>query len=221
MTDLIFLDTETTGLALSDDIWEFAAIRRRPDGTETRLHLFIEHDERKCRVLPESFREDHYARFPSHNQETPRPRAAHAIGNFLAKREGVRPHIVGAVPNFDTERIALLLADVNRSPEWHYHLIDVENLAVGYLAGVRRALPDLPWSSDDLSRAVGVEPPTDGRHTAMGDAEWAMALYDAIAGVHLPCLQPMTVPPFEPCPNPADPDHPDQLCDEHANRRRT
>jgi hypothetical protein len=35
-----------------------------------------------------------------------------------------------------------------------------------------------------LSFAVGVEPPRVGeRHTAMGDARWAMRLYDAITGV--------------------------------------
>ena len=44
---LVFLDTETTGLALDDDIWEFAAIRREPDGTEARLHLFERRDRRE------------------------------------------------------------------------------------------------------------------------------------------------------------------------------
>lgn len=37
-------------------------------------------------------------------------------------------------------------------------------------------------TTHDLARAVGVEPPTDERHTAMGDARWAMAVYDAITG---------------------------------------
>jgi len=78
----------------------------------------------------------------------------------------------------------------SREP-WHYHLIDVENLAVGYLFGrhpVTQALkvPDpvlaLPWDSDRLSEQVGVTPPTDERHTAMGDVRWAMALYDACTG---------------------------------------
>ena len=188
MSALVFLDTETTGLALTDDIWEFAAIRREEDGSEERLHLFIEHDEKKCRHLPESFLTDHLARFPGHKMETDRSRAAHSIANFLSRRNGERPHVVGAVPNFDTERIAMLMGVVNRSPEWHHHLIDVEALAVGYLAG-RISMskagvtpPGLPWSSDDLSRLVGVEPPTTERHTAMGDAEWAMRVYDAVVG---------------------------------------
>lgn len=183
MTALVFMDTETTGLSLDDDIWEFAAIRREEDGREERLHLFIEHSTRKCAQLPDSFRADHQARFP--RDAVAQEVAAGVIADFLS--EG-RPHIVGAVPNFDTERLALLLARFGYKPGWHYHLIDVENLAVGYLEGRRSmskagipALP-LPWNSDDLSRTCGVEPPTDERHTAMGDVRWCMALYDAITG---------------------------------------
>lgn len=33
---LVFLDTETTGLDLTDDIWEFSAIRRDPNGIDLR-----------------------------------------------------------------------------------------------------------------------------------------------------------------------------------------
>jgi hypothetical protein len=183
---LVFMDTECTGLSLDDDIWEFAAIRRDPDGSEHSLHLFIDHDREKCARLPESFRTDHYTRWPGNEVSIGEDEAAQKIVEFTGKD---RPHVVGAVPNFDTERLALLLGRYGHKPGWHYHLIDVENLAVGYLAG-RASLtfgegwwtPPLPWDSDDLSRAVGVEPPTDERHTAMGDVRWCMALYDAITG---------------------------------------
>lgn len=178
MSALVFMDTETTGLSLDDDIWEFAAIRREEDGTETRTHLFIEHDMGKCQALPESFRADHRARYTDAAALAPNVAAAE-IGALFHDR----PHVVGAVPNFDTERLSLLLTRHGIRPGWHYHLIDVENLAVGYLHGRpgERSIP-LPWDSDTLSRACGVEPPTDERHTAMGDAEWAKALYDAITG---------------------------------------
>lgn len=178
---IVFLDTETTGLALTDDIWEFAGIRREADGATSELHLFIEHDVHKCHDLPASFRADHGARWDQ-GEEVGRGFAAHAIGDFTAGA-----HIVGAVPNFDTERIAILMQRCGYKPTWHYHLIDVENLAVGYLMGVHRGrgadiLLDLPWDSDELSRMVGIEPPIDARHTAMGDALWAMAIYDRVMG---------------------------------------
>jgi len=187
---LVFMDTETTGLSLDDDIWEFAAIRRDQDGTETELHLFIEHDAKKCARLPEQFNADHAARFPSScsGRSVSRARAASEIAHITREKA----HIVGAVPNFDTERIAqMLLTECNiKQPPWHYHLIDVENLAVGYLAaeepgctdpdGKRLIVP--PFDSDMLSFAVGVNADNFERHTAMGDVRWAMAIYDAITG---------------------------------------
>lgn len=183
---LVFMDTETTGLALDDDIWEFAAIRREPDGTQSDLHLFIEHDRKKCARLPESFREDHENRYLDH-RALPPARAAYAIKNFIGDD---KPHIVGAVPNFDTERterIARLMLTVGELPNWHYHLIDIENLAVGYLAGTVRAggirgITGPPWESDEVSKAVRVEPDLFARHTAMGDVLWAQAIYDAVMG---------------------------------------
>jgi hypothetical protein len=189
---LVFMDTETTGLALTDDIWEFAAIRRDPDGTETTAHIFIEHDRDKCRNLPSSFRDDHYARFRDHQAYT-RRYACQVITDVF--RNG-RPHVVGAVPNFDTERIAQFVA--KQWPHWpplgwHYHLIDVETLAVGYLHAQAREFPGgkaadfvakgLPWDSDDLTAALGLDPvPENERHTALGDARWVMRIYDAVTG---------------------------------------
>ena len=183
MTDLIFIDTETTGLSMGDDIWEFAAIRRELNG-EQALHLFIEHDWKKCARLPESFLADHHARFPGHDQAISRTSAAHSIRNFLQREPGEdRPHIVGAVPDFDAYRIRLLVESVcpSWSPEWHHHLIDVENLAVGWLAANGNPLPP-PWNSNDLSRAVGVDPDVFERHSAMGDVLWAQAIYDQVMG---------------------------------------
>jgi hypothetical protein len=99
-------------------------------------------------------------------------------------------HVVGAVPNFDAEVFTGLLREQHLIPAHHYHLIDVETLAVGYLYGSRAGLAfepdsvlDLPWDSDKLSESLAVEPPADDeRHTALGDARWAMRLYDAIIG---------------------------------------
>ena len=56
-------------------------------------------------------------------------------------------------------------------------------LAVGWLCAWdgRPGIP--PWRSDDISTALGVPPPAkDTRHTALGDAAWALAIYDHITG---------------------------------------
>lgn len=177
---LVFLDTETTGLSLDDDIWEVAAIRREPNGEEHTLHLFVEHDRAKCARLPERFREDHYDRYRDHRALS-KEQAAYQLAVLFGDD---KPHIVGAVPNFDTERIArLMTVHGYKSERWHYHLIDVENLAVGYLAargGVLDCHP--PWKSDIIAELVGVTISEEERHTALGDARWAMRIYDAVIG---------------------------------------
>lgn len=181
---VVFMDTETCGLGLDDDIWEFAAIRREVDGTERQWHFFVEHDVKKCQRLPEKFLADHTRRFPANPHG---PEWAKEVVSATTAQATVtqlfddRPHVVGAVPQFDTERIAHQWFKYGAKPKWHYHLIDVENLAVGFLAG-RRKKPLLPpWNSDDLTAALGLDAvPDDERHTALGDVRWVRRMYDAV-----------------------------------------
>lgn len=198
MSDIVFMDTETLGLDLDSPIWEFAAIRRNAEtGEETPLHLFIQHWATPwLEDFPEEFARDHRDRYDVHAAVS-RMVAAHRIADLFVGR----PHVVGAVPSFDTARISRQLLRPDRYADpWHYHLIDVENLVVGYLHGVaaraidearmrgEEPLPGLldrpgpPYKSDDLSRAVGVDPEQFDRHTAMGDVLWVKAQYDAVTG---------------------------------------
>ena len=174
MTRLVFLDTETTGLSLDDDIWDIAMIVADGESPPVEYQFFVQHSRAKAAMLPESFRADHDARYDFWSAMSP-GEAARLVWDSTAGA-----HIVGAVPNFDTERLARLIqAELLVKPKWHYHLIDVETLAVGYLSA-RDQRVDLPWDSDALSRACGVEPPSDARHTALGDARWARDLYYAV-----------------------------------------
>jgi DNA polymerase III epsilon subunit-like protein len=182
MTDIIIIDTETTGLDLiRDDIWEFAAIRRRPNGEEFKLHLFIDHNYDKIKTLPEDFQDAYRERYDE-NESVNRHEAAIALSRFLS---GGRPHLVGMNPAFDAYRLELFMKnqlDWGYQPGWHYHLIDLENVMIGYaralhLKGSERPFP---WKSDELSRMIGVDPDQFGRHTAVGDVEWAKAVYDKI-----------------------------------------
>lgn len=199
MSDIVFMDTETLGTHIDAPIWEFAAIRRRylDDGShkEHELHIQIHHYAEPWLTgddaLPERFQADYRARFAP-GEAYGKSGAAEVIAKFLAGR----PHIVGAVPNFDTERIShQLLRPAHIPNPWHYHLIDIENLVVGYLVGVGKQAVNSgelesicldkvapPWKSDELSRAVGVDPEHFDRHTAMGDVLWVRAQYDAMMG---------------------------------------
>lgn len=214
MTPIVFLDTETDGVHPGRKVWEVAMIRR-DDAGRRETSFFVDIDlstadpfglkvgrfyERHPlgRQLSAAYSNDHAAspvwESADWRERNGIPRIAAAAMRVARWTHGA--HIVGAVPNFDTEVLATLLRANGLTPSWHYHLIDVEALAVGWINGVGMqavndgviAAADLtktapPWKSDDLSRAVGVEPPAeDERHTALGDARWAMRLYDAITG---------------------------------------
>lgn len=184
MTDIVFMDTETLGLSLDSPIWEFAAIRRNAETghDDTRMHLFINHDpDRISPDLPESFVTDYRKRFRL-AQEASRIHQPDSAARLIAAFLTGRPLIVGAVPDFDTTRIRhQLLEPRGIQDPWHYHLIDVENLVAGFLAGRGELVPP-PWKSDQLSAAVGVDPESFDRHTAMGDVLWVRAQYDAVMG---------------------------------------
>src|SRR5690349_18288851 len=202
---IVFLDTETTGLHPGRKIWEIGAVRREIDGSEKELLLQIDpidiSDADPMGLKIGGFFERHFS-FASDDYEHPynlsvvsEKTAAQIIRAFT---HGA--HIIGAVPNIDTESLDKLLRQNSFLGTWHYHLIDVETLAIGFIKGYKRAVlynpgipisddsrvnfaydVSLPWKSDELSRAIGVEPPTDEeRHTAMGDCKWAMRTYDKV-----------------------------------------
>jgi hypothetical protein len=204
---LVFLDTETTGVHPGRQVWEVGMIRRDDTG-QRETQFFIGVDLKRADPFGlkiGGFYDRHpYGQYLS-GQRTKRPTwdgddEAAVGGDYLTVYKAAElvaqwthgAHIIGAVPNFDTEVLSKMLRYAELFPAWHYHLIDVEALTIGYLAGQRAAglqLRDeardlaLPWKSDDLTAALGLDPvPEDERHTALGDARWAMRIYDAVTG---------------------------------------
>jgi len=189
---LAFIDTETDGVHPDRKVWEVAIIRREPDtdtspGKQTEWSTFVEIDLstadpfglRVGRFYDRHPLGLHLATGRSKVPGTVMPRDEVAT-KVAQLTHGA--HLVGAVPNFDAEVLAPLLRSHGLTPAWHYHLVDVENLAVGWLAGQGKPVSP-PWSSTELTEAAGVEPAAEEeRHTALGDARWAMRLYDAIIG---------------------------------------
>ena len=163
---LIFCDTETTGLDPErDEIWEFAAIRREDDGSETRHVWLVSHNTADL-DLPPTYRADHDARYDA--------KVALSIRSFCALLGTVfagKPRIVGAAPWFD----AAFLAKYTE-PCWSHRLIDVETLAAGHHGRLMNGLVD-------AAASFGIENPA--AHTAMGDTETAMRVFDAVMGARL------------------------------------
>lgn len=180
--NVAFVDVETLGLdPLRHAIWEVAII------IDDEEHLF-QINLSKAEIAAGDPIGMEIGRFNERYRAAIRRlspfSAAYHIEYLLNDR-----HIVGAVPSFDEQRLALLcdrmlrggLPPVGKRP-WHYHLIDVEALAVGYLAE-RGVTTTLPWKSHELSEACGVVVPKEDEHTALGDARWAKRLYEQIVGM--------------------------------------
>lgn len=187
MTDLpplAFLDCETTGLDLFDEVWDFAVILREPGKPDVEHQMFIDHNPAKAMHLPEPFLSDYFSRY-GHEQAMTRRGLAVWMREHLA---GVL--MIGAVPSFDAARLEMLMRSTGSwvsetGAPWHYQLVDVETLTLGYLAGQNdagadwRTIPMPPWNSRNLTSLVGVSDPT-GIHTALGDARWARDTFDAV-----------------------------------------
>lgn len=196
MTALAFVDTETTGLdPRHHEVWEVALILRDPEGVEV---------ERVWQLPVDLGRADPVAlsigRFYERAaQANPGVDEMEMASPWIFAREFAQlthgAHIVGAVPSFDDGFLKRLLRSFKQCPGWHYHLVDVEALAAGYLAALaleidcdpepRLAIATPPWNSSELSRHVGVDPDLYPKHTALGDAQWAKAIYDAVTSLRV------------------------------------
>lgn len=162
---VVFVDIETTGLIPGvHEIFEIALI----DAAGYEESYWIE-----CSLTtadPTALRLTHfYERQPNQTDLLRSGPVAKTIAHATAGQ-----HLVGAVPSFDAAFLDVFLRRHSFVPAWHYHLVDVEALAAGKL-GI-----EPPWDSEELSEKLGVEPDRFDRHTALGDARWARAIYEAV-----------------------------------------
>lgn len=177
MTNVVFIDTETTGLEPDrHEVWEIGLIR---GDTGEEIQWAIRPDLSKAD--PGALRINRfYERVP----------ASWSSPHYVAERLAILTagkHLVGAVPSFDAAFLERFLRRYGQAPAWHYHLVDVEALAVGRLTAMvthEAGIPlRPPWDSRALSRALGIpEQPAADKHTALGDARWAKAIYDKVMG---------------------------------------
>lgn len=140
------MDTETTGLDPErHQIWELALIY---DGHQIEYQLPVDlavadptglrvgrFYERRHAITPTADSLSGLCRVRYDGKDkwtTGLPASYHAatVARILDGR-----HLVGAVPSFDAAFLLRWLNQHGQAATWHYHLIDVEVLAVGYLAG--------------------------------------------------------------------------------------
>lgn len=189
---LCFIDTETTSLRPDRRAWEIALILRNLDARDDREYTwFIDPDDLDLgNADPKSLDiGGYYQRHPIAGQVTHGWSMVQDEDEVLAQVEALTrgAHLVGNVVSFDADVLDRRMRERGLCPSWHHHLIDVEPMVVGYLAGLAAAgqdvtLPGLPWRSDDLSRAIGIDPDRYQRHTALGDAQWCRDMFDVAVG---------------------------------------
>lgn len=163
---LAFVDTETTGLEYDrHHIWEVAILI---DDQEW-VHQIHTPPGAALTATPEALQIGHfYERFGKDGSPMDRERAALAIATQLAGAT-----LVGSNPEFDARFLDRFLRENHQAPAWNYRMIDVVTLAAGRL-GIRP-----PFSSTQISEAMGVQVDESLRHTALGDARWARDLFNA------------------------------------------
>ncbi len=205
MSRLVFLDTETTGLLpYFHEVWEIAILERKTIQHDAQPAQVVD-TEHLFHVRPDLSKADPTGLRVSRFYERTKALDAYPRDSFRMEGGNLRTlipgkgwdcasevaakvarlldgaHIVGAVPSFDAAFLSRFLYRHGQAATWHYHLIDVEALAVGYFAAAGAA-PALPWSSDVLAVDLGVTVQDDARHTALGDARWARDIYDRVMG---------------------------------------
>ena len=200
MTRICFIDTETTSLRPDRRAWEIGLIVREPGHPDVEHQWFVDArdlDLGNADVMSLKIGRfyDRHPQYKYNGGGTIYTRTeVDVMGDVEVMTRGA--HLVGAVPNFDADVLGTRMRANGICPSWHYHLCCVENLAVGYLAGSpafgqspsgakRQEIRDLispPWKSDDLTAALGIKVSDEGRHTALGDAKFARAIYDAVTG---------------------------------------
>lgn len=185
MIPLIFLDTETTGLQPDrHTIWEIGWITAVHDADARRLTLNKGYQatvplgySALVKADPDALKVGHYEQRKTdglREREAVIADLTAAIAQVMAQAGTDKvPHFVGAVPGFDHAMLAQNWVGWPGFGEglWHYHLIDVETLAAGKLG-----VPP-PYTSSALSEQMGATIDKKARHTALGDARWAVDLY--------------------------------------------
>lgn len=200
-SQVAFIDTETTGLhPEACEVWEIAII------VDGELHHWQNRVSGRAQIddwvkNPENSRfTTEYDKWSALTPAETSERLIELLGPKDDERYG--RHLVGACPWFDSERLHRLIRTYNldyygkADHPWHYHLLDVECLALGYLKGawddgsefLQLGFPnegnvEFPMKSEELSKMIGVEPPPKSeRHTAVADAYWAKAIFEKVFG---------------------------------------
>lgn len=190
---IAFVDVETTSVRPDRRAWEVGVIVRRPGRALTEFHAFVAAsdldlggaDHKSLAVGRFHERHPEARRHPDLPWPafTTLPSEAEVMRSVEWLTRGA--HLCGWNVAFDAATLDARMRSCGISPSFSYRHIEVRSLAAGYLAGNGgpALTPPVFWDADDINDALRIPPVPDGdRHTAMGDARWAMSIYDRVVG---------------------------------------
>ncbi len=169
-TRFVFIDTEATGLDHQrHELTEVAWIVRFEDGRQEERQFFPQHtiDGADADALELT----HY-----HDRIAPQPKTPASEWLTLFLEDATDAVLVGAVPDFDARHLELMCRKLGLEPTWDHHLLDVETLALPFLAPG----PEAPRSLAKTCAGLGVAHDRDQAHGALYDAQQAMRAFDAL-----------------------------------------
>ena len=176
--DICFVDTETTSLDPHTRVaWDVGLIRRNSDGVEKRTSFFVELTNREFIAAdPTSLEIGNYDERYDPVEAISKRSAAAFIAEYT---DGTV--LAAATPDFDALGLQNILEAAGLQAQWHYKLLDVTTFANGVLLAKDEIQVGQLWPSSlgNVADLLGVEVSDSARHTALGDAEYHMAVYDA------------------------------------------
>jgi DNA polymerase III epsilon subunit-like protein len=169
-TRFVFVDTEATGLDHArHELTEVSWIVRFEDGREEERRYFPTHTTDGAD--DDALELTHYDERIAPQDKTP---AKVWLTEFLDHARGAV--LVGAVPDFDARHLDLACRKLGLAPTWDHHLLDVETLALPFIAEG----PEMPRSLAKTCAALGLPHDRDQAHGALYDAQQAKAVFDRV-----------------------------------------
>jgi DNA polymerase III epsilon subunit-like protein len=172
--NLVFLDTETTGLdPFKHELLEVGMIVREPGAPDREVNFSLKIDIARAegRALEVN---GYFKRHIALKEVEVTPAKATAL--FTVHLDGAL--VVGNNPQFDLRFIEQFLyrSAAESTTPWYYHPVDLKALVAAHAK-----LGPPPWSTPEIAEAAGVPIPR-GSHTALVDARWNRDVYDNIYG---------------------------------------
>lgn len=178
---LAFIDLETTGTDPKRHCaWEFGVVMRTPGGVEREYEWQVEADI--STADPRALAVGHW-----YERRAVIPLSGRVVAPNLA-RVLAGSVLVGINIWFDRDFTEAFLRANNEALVADYHMVEICSLVTGYLHGFQRAqgvagshhvLPR-SRSSNELAKAIGIDPNSYDRHSALADARFARDIYDKV-----------------------------------------